>query len=166
MINPTDFLKTAEFLKEQQEEWHIRTTVNRSYYGAFLYFRDFLTCQGVSVPNHKIKSQHQFVIECFEKSKTAAHQRSKSSRKNSNAKNKMDHQMLGKIWWQLRTLFQDRRFADYRLDMRFQPSCSGDSLKRAKTTIDDFDSLRGSPTETLVINIAKYYAQDLIRSDR
>lgn len=161
MIDPTDFHKTAELLKDQQEEWHVRSTVNRSYYGAFLYFRDFLTRQKVDIPEPGTKSQHQFVIKCFEKSKTVALKINKSSRKKGNSEDKVNHKMLGKIWFRLKTLLEDRINADYNLALRFPPSYSDDSLKRARTTIQDFVDLSGSPTETLIIDVAKDYGEQI-----
>jgi len=144
MMNPTDFHKTAEFLKDQKEEWHVRTTVNRSYYGAFLYLREFLTCQGVKLPDPREKSHHKFILKCFEESKTAT----------MATKDKINGKILGKIWLKLRDLFQDRIYADYRLDIKFLPTQSQDSLDLAKDIIGYFDSLRKSPAETLFISIA------------
>ena len=154
MINPTDFHKTAEFLKDKQEEWHVRTTVNRSYYGVFLYFRDFLNCQGVILPDPFKTSHHQFVIKCFEKSKTTA----------IKANDKIDHKILGTIWMRLKTLLENRIKADYNLGLRFPPSYSNDSLKRAKTTIQDFIDLSGTPTETLIVDVAKSYGNQIMKN--
>ena len=162
MIESTDFHKTAEFLKDQQEEWHVRTTVNRSYYGVFLYLRDFLGCHEVDIPEPRQKiSQHRFVIQCLEKSKTAANKINKHSKKNSNSEDKVDHKMVGKIWFRLKTLFEDRIKADYDLGLKFPPNYSGDSLKRAGTTIQDFTDLSGSPTETLIIDVARRHGEQI-----
>lgn len=155
MINPVDFHKTAELLKDQQDEWHIRTTVNRCYYGVFLYFRDFFTEQGVRIPEHKDKSQHKFVIECFQKSKAAATKKMQSSGKNGDFKEECIK--IGQIYSRLKTLLQDRTNADYRLDLRFPPSYSEDSLRRAKTTIEDFDKLDKSVS--IIIKTAESHAR-------
>jgi len=42
-MNPADFHKTADLLKSREEEWHIRTSINRSYYGLFLFVLSNLT---------------------------------------------------------------------------------------------------------------------------
>lgn len=65
MIQPEDFLQVAKSLEIQPDEPHARTAINRAYYAAFLYFREFLVAKGIDVPEHKNKSQHQFIIECF-----------------------------------------------------------------------------------------------------
>jgi hypothetical protein len=147
MIEPTDFHKTAEFLKDKKDEWHVRTSVNRSYYGAFLYFREFLSKRGVDIPKPTKKSQHKFIIECFEKSKTEAEPSNKIQ--------------IGQIWNKLKTLFDNRIKADYRLDLRFPPNYSEDSLRCAKTTIEDFNKLNGSATEKLIIEVATRYGQEI-----
>lgn len=163
MISPIDFHKTAEFLKDQQEEWHVRTVVNRSYYGVFLHFREFLAGQGVHIPGRREKkSQHQFIIECFKKSITKAQQKSKAPEKKDSTEDSVDYKIIGRLWSQLRTLFYNRIKADYHLDWKVPPNCSGDSLKQATTTIRDFANLRGSPTEKLIINVAAHHG-DLIR---
>jgi hypothetical protein len=61
----------------------------------------------------------------------------------------------------LKTLFEDRIKADYELGLRFPPSYSDDSLKRAKTTIRDFTELSGTPTEKLIIDVAKSYGEQI-----
>lgn len=155
MINPVDFHKTAEFLKDQQDEWHIRTTVNRCYYGVFLYFRDFFTKQGVRVPEHKDKSQHKFVIECFQKSKAAVKRMIPSNGKNVDLEEECVK--IGQIYSRLRTLLQQRTDADYRLDLSFFHSYSEDSLRRAKTTIEDFNKLDKSVS--IIIKTAENHAR-------
>ena len=67
-MNPADFHKTAELLKSREEEWHIRTSINRSYYGLFLCLRQSLTEAGVRLPDRRRKSHHQFLIDCFHES--------------------------------------------------------------------------------------------------
>ena len=163
MIDPTDFHKTAELLKGEAEEWHVRTVVNRSYYWLFLFCREFLASNGVQLPDRKKKSQHQFVIECFEESKKPASKGGRDSGKNSGSKNKdeIQRRVVGQIWNRLRTLFQNRIYADYRLDLRFPPSYSQDGLRHAQTALQDLESLSGSATEKHIIDTAKIHAQTI-----
>lgn len=148
-MQPSDFHKTAEFLKDREEEWHIRTSINRSYYGLFLYFRDFLKGQGVRLPDRKVKSHHQFVLECFHKSRFF-----RSSK---------DSAIFG-IYSRLRTLLQRRTDADYKLRLLFRVNDSKDSFRLAITTIEDFKKLRNSEREKHIINVAKNHAKQVISS--
>lgn len=163
MIEPLDFHKTAEFLKDQKEEWHVRTVVNRSYYGVFLYLRDFLAREQVNIPNPAKKSQHRFVIQCFEKSKTVANQKKGKAGESSGSKDKIDHKAVLQIYNMLKTLFRERINADYRLDLRFPHNDSADSLRRARITIETLDNLSGSATEKLISNESKRYGEEQAR---
>ena len=66
-MNPTDFFKTAELLKNETEQAHIRSSISRSYYGVFLYFRKFLNDNGIKKKDKR--DVHFFVFKCLEQSK-------------------------------------------------------------------------------------------------
>ena len=157
-MNPADFHKTAELLKNRKEEWHVRTSINRSYYGLFLYLRKFLTDKGVRLPNRSRKSHHQFVIDCFRESrffKAACDEKSKEAKKRSRPKDKL----IGGIYLRLKSLLQNRTNADYNLNVRFSEKDSEDNLLLATTTIQDFDGLRGSDREKHIIKTATGQSQ-------
>jgi hypothetical protein len=64
----------------------------------------------------------------------------------------------------VRQLFDDRLKADYEPQLLFPHSYSTDSLKRASTTIRDFESLRDSPTGEHLLAIARSYADEVGRT--
>jgi len=65
-MEPRDFHTTAEFLKDFSEEPHIRTSISRSYYGVFLYFRDFLAKNGLTKKKNKKCDVHAFIKNCLQ----------------------------------------------------------------------------------------------------
>jgi hypothetical protein len=152
-MDPTDFHKTAEFLSGEQEEAHIRTTINRSYYGLFLYLREFLTRNGVRLPDRNRKSHHQFVLECIREARFFQDS-SEAKRELSGKSRPKDSAILG-IYKRLQTLLQNRTEADYNLHVIFRLNDGQDSLRLATETVDDFSKLRGSERERHIISIAR-----------
>lgn len=138
-MDPTDFHKTAELLSKETEEAHIRTSINRSYYGLFLYVRGFLTANGIRLPDRKKKSHHQFVLQCIREARFFTNS-AEDKRNPSGAARPKDNTILG-IYRRLQTLLQHRTDADYKLHITFCPNDSQDSLRLATTTIQDFNSL-------------------------
>ncbi len=162
-MNPADFHKTAELLKNRKEEWHVRTSINRSYYGLFLYLREFLTDKEVRLPDRNRKSHHQFVLECFHKSRFFQDNSEKNC-KNPEKKPKPKDSTIFGIYSRLKTLLQRRTDADYKLHLVFRVNDSEDSLRLATTTVQDFEKLHNSEREKHIINTAKCHAQEIIRN--
>ncbi len=162
-MDPTDFHKTAELLIGEQEEAHIRTTINRAYYGLFLYLREFLTNNGVRLPDRNSgKSHHQFVVKCIHKSRFFQ-DISETKKQLSGKRRSKDSAILG-IYKRLQTLLQNRTEADYNLRVIFRPNDSQDNLRLAKSTIEDFSNFLGSKRESYIISIAKQHSQEILNS--
>jgi hypothetical protein len=160
-MKPTDFHKTATLLKNSREQCDIRTSVNRSYYGLFLFIREFLKNQGVELPSRRLISHHQFVLECLHESRFFADvddKYSKSTKKNARQKDKT----IYSIYARLKSLLQRRTDADYSLQLTFRVTDSEDSLRLATTSVTDFSKLNGSKREQHIIKIANQYAKNII----
>lgn len=155
-MEPTDFHKTAELLSKETEEAHIRTSINRAYYGLFLYIREFLTTNGIRLPSRKKKSHHQFVLQCIREARFFSNS-SEGKRNPSGTKRPKDNTMLG-IYRRLQTLLQNRTDADYKLHIIFRSNDSQDSLRLATTTIQDFNSL-GFERQKHIIETAEAQSQ-------
>lgn len=152
-MDPTDFHKTAQLLGMETEEAHIRTSINRSYYGLFLFLREFLTHNGIRLPDRKSKkSHHQFVLECIHEARFFSDS-SEDNRRLSGGRRPQDNTILG-IYRRLQTLLQNRTDADYKLHLTFQPTDSQDSLRHAIETVEDFKGL-GSEKEKHILATAK-----------
>ena len=65
-MDPKDFFKTAEKLKDSSLESDLRTSVGRSYYAIFLHFRDYLASLGLKKKDDK--GVHFFVQACLSNS--------------------------------------------------------------------------------------------------
>jgi len=113
-VEPTDFLKTAELLASEQEESHLRTSIGRSYYSAYLHFREYLRKLGFV--NKKYES-HFFVSNLL-----------------SNSKNN-EAIRVSAI---LNDLKQVRTDADYELDISISVNEAKDTLAKARKVINDF----------------------------
>lgn len=162
-MEPTDFHKTATLLKSSKEQCNIRTSVNRSYYGLFLYIREFLKNQGIELPSRRLISHHQFVLECLHKSRffeDIVDERPKAPKKNARLKDKT----IYGIYARLKSLLQRRTDADYSLHLTFRVTDSEDSLRLATTTVADFAKLNGSKKEKHIIKIANQYAQNIVHT--
>ena len=158
-MNPADFHKTAELLKGRQEEWHVRTSINRSYYGLFLHLRNFLSDGGIRLPDRSSrKSHHQFVIDCFRESRffVVADEHGGAGPKQSG---RPKDNLIGGIYLRLKSLLQNRTNADYNLNVKFCQKDSEDNFVLATRTIQDFDGLLGSDREKHIIDTAKTQAR-------
>jgi hypothetical protein len=160
-MDPIDFHKTAEFLKDQNEQCHLRTSINRSYYGLFLYLRDFFKNKGVQFPSRKWKSHHQFVLECLYESRFFQDSSGKD-KKISNKKGKSKDSIILGIHSLLKTLLQWRTDADYKLHLMFRPTDSNDCLEKAIKTITNFEKLKNSEREKYIISIANQHAISIV----
>jgi hypothetical protein len=158
-MDPTDFHKTAELLKDKKDECHVRTSINRSYYGLFLYLREFFAHAGVIMPDRKVKSHHQFVQECLHEARFFGTQA-------GSGKGRSRDKVIFEIWTRLRSLLQRRTDADYNLHTTVRPNDGQDSLRLATSTIQDFDSLRGSPREQHILTVAKSNAERITSANR
>lgn len=159
-MDAADFHKTAELLKNKEEEWHIRTSISRSYYGLFLYLREFLKSSSVTLPDRRQKSHHQFIAECFYESRffeDTTRKNDKGSKKVSRSKDKT---ILG-IHTRLRSLLQRRTDADYGLHLKFRQNDSVDSFDLATATIQEFQELRGTDRENHIVETAKKHARSI-----
>jgi uncharacterized protein (UPF0332 family) len=116
-MNPADFLKTADLLKVQTEEAHWRTSVGRSYYAAFLYFREKLKRLGLVKTKEQGLEEHAFVIKCLQFSEVS------------------EGVQVAQC---LRNLKQSREDADYRLDREFSQNDAGDAFVKAQKVIEDY----------------------------
>lgn len=160
-MDPIDFHKTAEFLKNQDEQCHLRTSINRSYYGLFLYLRDFLKNKGVKLPSRKWKSHHQFVLECLHESRFFQDSLEKD-KKTSNKNGRTKDNIICGIHSLLFTLLQWRTDADYKLHLRFFPANSNDCLDKATKAISYFEGLKDTEREKHIISIANKHAVSII----
>ena len=117
-MEPTNFFKTAELLKSHTEESHLRTSVGRSYYAAFLYFREHLRSLGLEKKIKPKADAHAFIIQCLGFSQVS--EGNKASK-------------------YLHDLQQVREDADYQLDKKFLQNDAEDAFVKAKKVIADYD---------------------------
>ena len=137
-MEPTDFFKTAELLKTYVEEAHLRTSIGRSYYAAFLYFREYLKSLGLEKKKNPTQGVHIFVIQCLGFS------------------NVPEGSKASKFLHDLRQLRTD---ADYRLDKKFSQNDADDAFARAKATIDDYTRSITPQREAELIRQATVHAK-------
>ena len=122
-MNPVEFFKTAELLKNSPNEAHIRTSISRSFYATFLYFFSDITTNFLS--NKKVKDSVQaFVSRCLQ---------------NCEAKE------VKKIGSAFDILRQNRRDADYHLEMMLTSHQSRDVLVSAKKMVEDYKTIINRP---------------------
>jgi len=138
-VEPSDFLKTAELLKNETDEPHLRTSVGRSYYAAFLYFREWLESKGLKKKRKPKLSAHFFVIQCLESSGVRAGTRAARY---------------------LRDLRQWRTDADYHLEKVITENDAEDALAKARKTIADFTADIDPQKERDLLRNAREYAQE------
>jgi len=135
MMDPVDFLKTAESLMDSPREPDIRTSVGRSYYGVFLYFRERLACKGLYKQINSDTASHDFIIQCL----------------------MFCNEKIGQVASsRLKTLKQKRRSADYRLGDQFSSNDSSDALEMAKLIISDFEKITIEEETRLIENAIKH----------
>lgn len=130
-MEPCDFHKTAELLKDCVEESHRRTSISRSYYGVFLYFREFFAKNGLTKQKKKKQDSHAFVCNCLQFCQVKG---------------------VPKVAVLLNNLRQWRQDADYDLDKTFSDVDANDCLDNARQTISNFKS---SLTPIKTIDILK-----------
>jgi len=134
-MDPIDFIKTANSLKNSREEADRRSSISRAYYAVFNYIRFYLEAQGVNVP------------------RSSAHDKIQKYLKNSGL------QIAEDIGKRVDELEDDRVEADYHLNLDGPNSnhCNLTILK-AQQVIKDFDSYKG----TALINGIRQY-QRIVR---
>jgi uncharacterized protein (UPF0332 family) len=137
-MEPVEFLKTAELLKAQSEQAHLRTSAGRSYYAAFLYFRERLKQIGLEKTKHPGRDAHAFVIQCLQFS---------------------DVKECVQISQNLRDLQQVREDADYHIEMPFSQNDADDAFLKAKKVIDDYKHIITSEKETALFEKASAYSK-------
>jgi hypothetical protein len=116
-MDPIDFLKTADLLKSQTEQAHLRTSAGRSYYAVFLYFREFLRSLGVEKKIKPGNEEHAFVTGCLANSQVL---------------------FCSRAAQYINNLKQIRTDADYSLDKCFSQSRAEDAFEIAKKLLKSF----------------------------
>jgi len=137
-VEPTDFLKTAKLLKTHAQEPHLRTSISRSYYGAFLYFREHLRALGLEKTKKPSLDAHAFVIQCLGFSQVT--EGSKASK-------------------YLHDLQQVREDADYHLDKKFSQNDAEDTFVKARKVINDYQKNITAEKEKQLIENATGFAK-------
>ncbi|MGB8226258.1 MAG: hypothetical protein WCE45_05260 [Sedimentisphaerales bacterium] len=137
-MNPEEFFKTAEKLKDSDKEPDLRTSVGRSYYAIFLHFREYLKKLGLSKTRNPKNSVHSFVKDCLGFSQV-----SEASR----------------LAVALNDLYGKREKADYHLSITINPTEASDVLEDAKEAIQTFHSSMTSGKEQILLANAKQYAK-------
>ncbi len=112
-----DFLNTAVLLSNYSDEEHLRTSISRSYYATFLYFRSFLASKGVE-KREKKREIHAFVSGCLQF---------------------CEIREGTKVAVELKKLEQLRTDSDYELLETIAENDCQDALAKARRTIDRFD---------------------------
>ena len=137
-MEPAEFLKTAELLKAQTEEAHLRTSAGRSYYAAFLYFREYLKQIGLEKTRKPGYEAHAFVIQCLKFSEVT--EGTKASQ-------------------YLRDLQQVREDADYHLEIPFVQNNADDAFLNAQKAIDDYKNGITAEKEKMLLEKASAHAK-------
>ena len=137
-VNAIAFLKTAELLKEQTDEEHLRTSIGRSYYAAFLFFRECLKQIGLEKTKNPGQYAHAFVIQCLQFSEIKEFSHTSQY---------------------LRDLKQVREDADYRLETSFSQKDADDAFLKAQKVIEDYKQNITTEKETELLNKASAYAK-------
>ena len=113
----------------------MRTSVSRSYYGIFLYFRNYFSAHRIHKIKEPRKQVHLFVRETFRQS---------NSRTGS------------KLAEKLQDLSEKRRQADYELEMPFTLEDAEDALEIAQKTISDYREIDNEEEDKLLRNAEAY----------
>jgi uncharacterized protein (UPF0332 family) len=135
-MNTNDFLDVAGELKDHPKEAFIRTSISRSYYGVFLYFRDFLKTGGLSFGNSG--NAHRWIADCLVNCSVYA------------------GKVVGK---NLRDLRDFRNQADYDLNRSISAKDASRCYSQAAKMIVDFHSLLTPNDKTKLIQSAEKYAK-------
>lgn len=137
-MEPSEFLKTAELLKTQSEQAHLRTSAGRSYYAALLYFRERLKQIGLEKTKQPGREAHAFIIQCLQWSEVT--EGVKASR-------------------YLHDLQQVREDADYHLEKTFLQGDADDAFIKAQKVISDYEQNITPEKETVLLYKASAYAK-------
>ena len=137
-MEPTDFLKTAELLKSQNEQAHLRTSAGRSYYAAFLFFRERFKSLGLEKKKQPKMGVHAFVTQCLQYSEVTE---------------------CTKAAQYLRDLQQIREDADYHIEKDFSQNDAEDAFVRVQTLLKDFRKNMTPEKDRLFYNNAKTFAK-------
>ena len=137
-MKPAEFLKTAELLRAQTEQAHLRTSVGRSYYAAILYFRERLKQVGLEKTKHPGREAHAFVIQCLQFSEVTE---------------------CVKASQYLHDLQQVREDADYHLETVFSQNDAEDAFAKAQKVISDYKDRMTVEKEEALLEKASAYAK-------
>lgn len=137
-VDPIAFLRIAEQLKELADEAHSRTSIGRSYYAAFLHFRERLRQIGLEKVKHPSREVHAFVIQCLQFSDVI--EGVKASR-------------------HLHDLQQVREDADYHLEMDFSQNDAEDAFVKAQRVISDFEDQMTAEKQKTLLEKASTHAK-------
>ena len=137
-MDPADFLKTADLLKAQTEQAHFRTSAGRSYYAAFLYFREHFKSLGLEKTKKRGKEEHAFVIECLQFSQV------------TECTQAAQH---------LRNLKQIREEADYHIEKSFSKNQAEDAFVIAQKVLSDYKQSMTSEKEKKLFSNASAFAK-------
>ena len=138
-MKPKDFFKTAELLKKKTDEAHLRTSVGRSYYAAFLHFREYLKSHGLCKGIKPRQDAHVFVNQCLGFSQVSEGNKASAY---------------------LRDLQQRREDADYHLDEELSQNDAEDALLNAKKVIEDYHTEMTPEKEKTLIENATCFAKN------
>jgi uncharacterized protein (UPF0332 family) len=137
-VESTDFFKTAKLLKTHIEEAHLRTSIGRSYYAAFLYFREYLKSLGLEKKKNPNRDVHIFVIQCLQYSNVPEGNKASTY---------------------LHDLQQLREDADYCLNRPFSKNDADDAFAKANKAIADYTRNITPEQETKLIQKASDFAK-------
>jgi len=137
-MEPAEFLKTAKLLKAQTEEAHLRTSAGRSYYAAFLYFRERLKQIGLEKTRKPGQEAQAFVIQCLAFCEVM--EGTKASQ-------------------YLHDLQQVREDADYHLEIPFVQNNADDAFLKAQKVIDDYKNGITVEKEKMLLKKASAHAK-------
>ncbi len=137
-MDPRDFFETAKLLKTHSSEEHLRTSVGRSYYAAFLYFREYLKKLGLEKVRNPRNDAHAFVINCLQFSGVTEGCEAST---------------------RLKDLQQRREDADYKLEKTVSPEDAGDTLVLAEKVIDKYHTDITSEKEARLLSGARRHAK-------
>ena len=133
-LEATDFLNTAELLNSYDDEEHLRTSVSRSYFATYLYFRNYLAAEGLK-KTKEAHEAHVFVRDCLQFCGV----------KKGN-----------KVSLSLQKLNQLRTDADYLLYKQMPPNAYKDALDKARKTIADFEEATPQEKRKIVDGAAEH----------
>jgi hypothetical protein len=137
-MEATDFFQTAELLKTHANEAHLRTSIGRSFYATFLYFREYLRKLGLEKKKNPNREAQVFVINCLGFSGI---------------------QEATKVSAYLHDLQQLREDADYDLIQEYVQNTAEDALVLGRKTIADYMNKITPQNEEILLRNASDYAK-------